>query len=314
MRVRIGTQSKAIAAALTLRELRAFAEVMYTGSATAAAAQLGLTQSAVSRLIGELEKTLGFELFYREKGRLVPTADAKRLLIETELVLSSLDRVSNLARDLAGFSAGRISIVAPPSFSESVLPDIISKFLERHPNVEFAVDARSPETSISMISMRYVDCGFVKLPIDAADLETETMMINGSVCVMLNDHPLANEDCLTPGTIGTFPLILLGAGRRWRVQVDEAFAQFDRRPRVAIETHTHGSACALAARGLGVAILNEQLAKPYLREPLVARPFAPDIEHQYAFAVSSISPPSRLTIAFRKVAQACLMKISRPIA
>src|SRR3546814_18573668 len=79
-----------------------------------------------------------------------------------------------------------------------------------------------------------------------------------------------------------------------------------RSPVVAVETHTHGSACALAARGNGMAILNELLVKPYLHKPLVTRPFEPPITHEYAFAVSNVSRPSRLTQEFRNEVKAYL--------
>lgn len=304
MKVRPGFYSPEGGPEISIRALRAFAEVMHTGSATAAAKQLKMGQPAISRLIAQVETAFGFELFYREKGRLVATDDGKRLLAEVELMLSSSERLINLARDIAGFSAGTIKIVAPPSFSEAVLADIVALFLERHPGVEVSIDSRSAETSRSMIAMRYADCGFVKMPIDQTDLSTEVMMRNGSVCIMKDDHPLAHLPQISPKDIGQLPMILLGAGRRWRNQVDAAFGKFEMRPSVTIETHTHGSACALAARGLGLAILNEQLAIPYLHRPLLMRPFTPEIAHEYAFAVSNLSPPSRLVMAFRNVASA----------
>ena len=285
---------------VSFRALRVFAEIMRTGSATAAGKQLSLSQPAVSRLIAQLETQVGFDLFYRDRGKLVPTADGTKLIQEVELTLASLDRFNSLVRDIAGYSAGTVRIVAPPSFAEGVLPDIVSRFRERFPGVEFSIDSRSVETARSMIAMRYVDCGFVKLPADESDLAIEQIVSSGSVCVMRDDHPLAGREAITPADIGQHPLILLGAGRHWRTQVDNAFAAFGLRPAVAIETHTHGSACALAARGNGMAILNELLVKPYIHAPLVTRPFAPPITHEYAFAVSNVSRPSRLTQEFRK--------------
>ncbi|MEL0154662.1 LysR family transcriptional regulator [Sphingopyxis sp.] len=289
---------------VSFRALRVFAEIMRTGSATAAGKQLSLSQPAVSRLIAQLEAQVGFDLFYRDRGKLVPTADGTKLIQEVELSLSSLDRFNSLVRDIAGYSAGTVRIVAPPSFAEGVLPDIVSRFRERFPGVEFSIDSRSVETARTMIAMRYVDCGFVKLPTDESDLAIEQIVSSGSVCVMRGDHPLAGRGAITPSDIGRHPLILLGAGRHWRTQVDAAFAAFGLRPTVAIETHTHGSACALAARGNGMAILNELLVKPYLHHPLVARPFDPPIEHEYAFAVSNVSRPSRLTLEFQKEVRA----------
>jgi len=289
---------------VSFRALRVFAEIMRTGSATAAGKQLSLSQPAVSRLIAQLEAQVGFDLFYRDRGKLVPTADGTKLIQEVELTLASLDRFNSLVRDIAGYSAGTVRIVAPPSFAEGVLPEIVSRFRERLPGVEFSIDSRSVETARTMIAMRYVDCGFVKLPTDESDLAIEQIVSSGSVCVMRQDHPLAGLDTITPADIGQHPLILLGAGRHWRTQVDTAFAAFGLRPSVAIETHTHGSACALAARGNGMAILNELLVKPYLHASLVTRPFAPPIMHEYAFAVSNVSRPSRLTQEFRNEVQA----------
>lgn len=303
MTVRIGKAAYSAIPDISLRALHAFSEVMQTGSATAAARQLGMTQSAISRLIAQVEEGVGFDLFYREKGRLVATQDGKRVFAEVEAALASLERLNNVARDIAGFSSGKIRVVAPPSFSEAVLADIVALFLERHPGVEFSIDSRSSETSRSMIATRLADCGFVKLPVDETDLSTELLMTNGSVCVMREDHPLAREAVVTPAKVGRHNLILLGAGRRWRNQVNEAFAQFDLRPEVVVETHTHGSACALVMRGMGMAILNEKLAEPYLHAPLLAKRFEPEILHQYGFAVSSMSPPSRLTLEFRNVAR-----------
>jgi DNA-binding transcriptional LysR family regulator len=302
LKLRIGFGAGPEQPDISIRALRAFVEVMHSGSATAAAKQLQMTQPAISRLIAQVEERYGFELFFREKGRLVATEDGKRFLSEVELALSNMERLHNIARDISGLTAGSIRVVAPPSFSEAILPDIVAAFLKRHPGVEFSIDSRSAETARSMIAMRYADCGFVKMPVDEKDLATDVMMTNNSVCVMHRDHPLAGLDSVSPAEILDAPLILLGAGRRWRSQVDQAFAEYGRRPSVSIETHTHGSACALAFKRIGMAILNERLAKPYLRGPLVARPFQPHIVHRYAFATSNLSPPSRLTLAFKEVA------------
>lgn len=309
MKVRLRGSADSDGREISIKALRAFAEVMNTGSATAAAKQLRMTQPAISRLLAQVEALFGFELFYREKGRLIPTEDAKRFQTEVELTLSSFERLTNLGRDIAGFTAGSIRVVAPPSFSEAVLADVVALFLARHPGVEISIDSRSAETARSMIAMRYADCGFVKMPVDQTDLSTEVMMTNGSVCVMPADHPLAQEVAVSPEKIGSSPLVLLGAGRRWRSQVDRAFSDCGQTPNVSVETHTHGSACALVSRRIGMAILNEKLAKPYLRENLVAVPFFPEIVHQYAFATSSQLPPSRLTLAFKAVASEYLCSI-----
>ncbi|MDP2284909.1 MAG: LysR family transcriptional regulator, partial [Pseudohongiella sp.] len=64
---------------MNLKSLECFRAIMQTGSATAAARQLDLTQPGVSRLLKILEDEVGGELFYREKGRLIPTQEAQLL-------------------------------------------------------------------------------------------------------------------------------------------------------------------------------------------------------------------------------------------
>jgi DNA-binding transcriptional LysR family regulator len=170
--------------------------------------------------------------------------------------------------------------------------------------VRFNLDSRSGETSKAMIASRVADCGFLKMPIDADDLDAAPLFTSDSVCVLRGDHPLAARGSLDPEALRGEPLILLGAGLRWRAQVDEAFAEFDLRPTLAIETHTHGTACALAERGVGIALVNRRLAAKYLSAPLVARRFVPDILHEYAFVTPARSKPSRLTAEFGRIARA----------
>lgn len=300
------TAARRSAASLGVRALGTFAEVIRTGSATVAGRNLGMTQPAVSRIIAQLEANVGFELFYRDRGRLIATKDGLALAEEVELALAGLRRVDSLVSDIATSAVGELRVVAPPSFAEGLLPEIVAAFLERFPGVRFSLDSRTTETAKAMIATRVVDCGFMKLPVDDSDLRCEPLMANGSVCVLAAGHPLARHATLNPELLADQPLILLGSGRQWRVQVDEAFAGYRLRPRVAIETHTHGSACALAARGVGIAIVNERLAHSYLRDPLVARAFTPPIMHEYAFVTSALSQPSRLAREFHDQARALL--------
>jgi len=281
-----------------LRALRVFAAIVRNGTVTAAGREFGLTQPATSRLLAQLERDIGFELFHRDRGRLVPTPDAMLLFEEVELALGGVDHVQDLAADIAKFRVGRLRLVAPPSFSEGVLPEIVAAFLVRFPDVHLSIDARSVETAKTMIATRAVDAGFVKLPIDRPDLAGETVVTSGSVCVLRGDHPLARESALDPARLRAEPLILLGLGRSSRTQVESAFTDAGIIPRVRIDTHTIGSACALAARGVGIALVNALLARPYLRDGLVARPFLPDLRHDYAFVTAAVPGPTRLAREF----------------
>lgn len=283
---------------LNLRSLEAFRETMQCGSVTAAAARMGMTQPAVSRLIAQLEQEAGFGLFYRDKGRLSPTPEALMLYEDVDLAFGGLERIDALVRDIAVFNAGTLKIVAPPSLSEGVLSTILTGFIEKYPKVRISIDSRSTETAKTMVVNRTVDCGFGKLPLNRPEIATELLSSTDTVCVLRADHPLAQHEILTPQLLSGQPLIQLGKGSWTRSRIDEAFKSAGLLPDVKLETHTVGSAVAFAGRGLGVAMVNGLMARHFGRSDTVIRVFRPQILHQYVFMTSGLAPMNRLARAF----------------
>ena len=118
---------------LSIKTLEAFQAIIQTGTATAAAKQLEMTQPGISRLLSQLEEFVGFQLFYREKSRLVPTDEALALTKEISLTLDSIDRVSNLATNLFESNIGELKVIAPNSFIAGPLSDAVVSFLAKYP-------------------------------------------------------------------------------------------------------------------------------------------------------------------------------------
>ena len=286
---------------IRLRALRIFSAIVRLGSVTAAAHKHGVSQPAASRLLAQLESDVGFELFHRDRGRLFLTADGLLLHQEVERALDNVERVQSLARDISSFRVGHLRLVAPPSFLEAILPDLITRFLAQYPQVHLSIDSHGVEVAKAMIASRAVDAGFVKLPHNRADLHAETVLESETACVLHHSHPLAANATIDAGDLRGVPLILLGQGQRFRGQVEGALADAGVVPRVKVETHTIASACALAARGVGIAIVNETLAKAYVRDGTVLRRFTPGIRHEYAFATSTGAEHNRLAEAFLAV-------------
>jgi DNA-binding transcriptional LysR family regulator len=288
---------------LNLRGLEAFRETMLSGSVTAAASRMGMTQPAVSRLISQLEQDAGFGLFYRDRGRLSPTPEAVLLYDEVNLAFGGLDRVDGLVRDIAVFNSGNLKIVAPPSMSEGVLAGILPGFMEKYPKVRISIDSRSTETAKAMVVNRTADCGFAKLPLNRPEIATELVSSTETVCVLRRDHPLARHEILTPQLLNHQPLIQLGHGSWTRALIDDAFKAAGLRPDVKLETHTVGSACAFASQGLGIALANGLMARHFTRENTVVRVFRPQILHEYVFITSALAPMNRLARAFLEEAK-----------
>jgi len=281
-----------------LKSLECFRTIIDTGSVTAAGKRLNLTQPAVSRLLGLLESRIGLELFNRRNGRLIPTDEALMLYKEVDIALQSIERVSQLAKNLHDSDFGELTIVAPPSFAEGILSDVISRFLTQHPNLRIRLDSQSVEKARDMVALRAVDCGFIKLPADYPGITCTTMTRSRTVCALSERHPLSKKNTLNVKDLQNEPLILLGKGKVSRLQIDQAFREAAVKMNVRVETHTVGAACAIARHGIGIAIVNEMLALQYADQEMVLRGFSPGIEHEYAFMTSLETPMNRVTRRF----------------
>lgn len=297
---------------VSLKSLACFRAIMDAGSVTSAAQQLKVTQPAVSRMLGQLESDIGFELFTRTKGKLVPTDAAFALFNEVEIALQSVDRVSQLAVNLKNHDYGELSIVAPPSFAERVVTRLIAEFLKLHPNIRISLDSRNIETAQDMVALRAVDCGFVRLPVEHPDISSEKLVSAGTACVMSAKHPLAGRSCLKAEDLAGQPLIMLGRGRASRLVLNQGFESAQVRPTVRVETHTVSAACALARQGAGIAIVNEMLAAQYIDRRLAICRFSPSIRHDYAFMTSANAPMTRVTKKFREFCRSFFIQYPDP--
>ncbi len=283
---------------INLKSLEAFRAIMHTGSATAAARQLGLTQPAISRLLASLEHLVGFQLFYREHSRLIATDEAKHLTSEIDLLLNNADRFLALARNLHKTESGSITIVAPQSFSSGPLADAVASFIQLYPKISVSIESHSPQTARDLVAQRSIDCGFIQLPENHPGLIVKPILTGQLVCALPAEHPLSHRSQLNLTDLIHEPLIMLGQGRPSRQKLEQLFHQHGVVPKIKLETHSVATACAYVQRQLGIAILNQVLAQQYINNQLKLVPLAPAIHHHYGFIYSAHAPMPKLVAAF----------------
>ena len=119
---------------LRLRQLEALMAVIVNGSMTAAAADLGISQPAISRLLSDLAKEFDFQLFDRREGQLVPSQEVRLLEPDIRRVLELMRQISDVSADITKRKAGHIRIACLPGFATSHLPRVglthlLSRFL-----------------------------------------------------------------------------------------------------------------------------------------------------------------------------------------
>lgn len=121
---------------MDLNHLSVFVTVARLGSFTAAAEQLGLQRSAVSRRVAALEEQLGVRLLHRTTRRVSATSAGQRLLDRASQPLEDLQRAVDDLPERGSTPAGELRITAPPDLGPRLLAPILGRLVERWPRLE----------------------------------------------------------------------------------------------------------------------------------------------------------------------------------
>jgi DNA-binding transcriptional LysR family regulator len=290
---------------MDLRQLEIFRAVIENRSATRAAAAMGVTQPAVSAQIARLEMQVGFALFDRKPGRLEPTAEAMLLYGEVAQSLSGIDRLTQAILDIRQAQAGRLVIASQPGAAISLLPTLAAEFLRARPGVTVRFVTRSSQTIKTLIPPEAFDLGLAEPPLDASGLEVQRFRMR-CVAVLAKDHPLAARRKLTPRALDGQPFIAMFREHMTFHSVGRAFDEAGARWNVCAEAEFFATACALAANGAGVCVVDPFAAADAARSGTVVRPFEPAIPYELTLFRSAGRPQSRLAAEFAAALEARL--------
>jgi DNA-binding transcriptional LysR family regulator len=288
---------------MNLKQLEVLKAVMAVGSTVGASAILKISQSAISRHLTALEADLGFDLFIRDKGRLIPRPEARALVPEVDELTDVLARVKRKAADLkAGSGSDTLLRVAfPHSMTTTVLPGVLVRFFEDRPRVVVELLPGPYGAIEQMVQARIADLGFVRLPTEDQGFDVRPLLSSGTTCVMAKDHPLAGKDVVGLKDLATIDLILLGRQRTVRNELENELRMSRVPHRCRVEVHSVEAACACAASGLGVAIVPGLIASFFRSLPIAIRPFRPARNSDYGLITQPGMPMSRTAEAFIEI-------------
>lgn len=276
-------------AGITLRHIEIFHAVITTGNLTEAAAMLQTSQPTVSRELARFEKLAGLKLFDRVRGRLQPTTQGLHLFEEVQRSWYGLERIINAAEGLRQFKQGELSIACLPVFSQSLLPLLCQLFLQRYPDVSLNIIPQESPLLEEWLSAQRYDLGLIETSHTPAGTERTELFTGNEVCVLPQDHELAEKPCLAPQDFAGQNYISLSRTDSYRQLLDQLFKQHGVQRRMVMETHSAASVCAMVRAGVGISIVNPLTALDYASSGVVIRRFNIDVP----FTVSLIRPRHR---------------------
>jgi len=263
---------------IRLRQLEAFRAVSQLGSMTRAAKQLEISQPAVSRLLGSFSDSVGFNLFERRNGQLIPTQESRFLLREVGRLLDSLDHIDEITQNLTARKAGHLRIACLPGFATSHMPGVLSRFLQNRPGVTVTLEPDRPERIMEWIIGEQYDCGITDGFSDHPAVDSEKISIR-TVCILPEGHPLSDKKEVSPRDLEGEPLIHTRKDSIFFRELSAAFASQKVPMNSWIETRQFTAACMLVAEGSGVSVVSEMDAVGHEDRGLIIRPFTPQIPH-----------------------------------
>jgi DNA-binding transcriptional LysR family regulator len=295
----------------SVRELEVLHAVITTRKTTAAAQRLGVSQPAVSRAIGALEARLGRDLFVRDGGRLVPTADAFALDAEAAPIFAALARLSNWPNTP---SVGTLlRIFSTPTIAHTFLAPMVTRFLKVEPDTRVQMEIGRSDDAVASVADGTTDLGV--LDVKAAHLGVRAEPFRQSVAhvLMPADHPLAQKEVIRPSDIGDSPLIAVTRRFSARARLERAFADEGVEPRTVLESGTVQFLLEMVRAGVGIAVINPFPIAYVAGSGLVFRPFEPTIEYETSFvfpAVGGNLPVARRFVDFVRAEQMSLVPAS----
>lgn len=264
-----------------LRLLRAAVAVRDAGSVTAAARRLGTSQPALSRLLGQLEAEIGFELFARERRRLVPARRSALFLDRAAAMVTEAERMRQLALALRNGQRSTIRILAVPNLALGLLQDAMTAFATGHPEMEVQVALRFRTDLLRELASGEADFGLSVLPVNMAGLRARPFARTEAVCLLPAGHALTQRRVITPALLDGLDLAVLAEGAILKQWLDEAFAAVGASYRRRFAVDSALMAAGYVEAGLCCAVMHPL---PASRVPsgVVVRPFRPTIRLTYS--------------------------------
>lgn len=141
---------------LNLRHIEVFHAVYTSGSVSAAARNLNVSQPAVSKVLRHAEERLGFALFLRASGRLTPTDEAHTLFGDVDEIFDKIGSLRNTARNIVRRFTGHLRIAALPGFGLDVVPTAVAQFRALNPAITFDIQTLHSAEFLRAVTER--DC------------------------------------------------------------------------------------------------------------------------------------------------------------
>ncbi len=263
---------------MRLRHIEVFHAVYSCGSVTRAAKALKVSQPSISKVLAHAEQQLGFALFNRARGKLIPTPEANQLFIQVTQVNDGLERVRQLAANLRSAEKGAIRVAATPAFGIDFLPGAITSYRKDHEDIMFSLETlRHEELSSALMDSR-IDIGLAFDPGNLPGIHGELLGYGRFVVLVPSDMDMGREGALRLEDLAGHPFISLDNQGPLDRYLTEYVEQTDIQLKSVVTAGSYQLAKAFVSHGMGVCIADEVTARSGTHDGMEIRELEPALE------------------------------------
>jgi DNA-binding transcriptional LysR family regulator len=288
---------------ITLTQLRSFLAVVRTGSVTAAADELHVTQPSISAAVSGLARELGTPLLDRAGRGVRTTAAGAAFAPYARDVIGLLDEGRRAARERAEAAGRSLRIAAVTTAAESFVPGLMREFAQRRPDVRLALGVGNRGAVLEQLLSHETDVAFGGRPPEDDRLVARAFRLNRLVLIAAPGDPLCAGGPVAPAALRGRSWLLREPGSGTRA-ANEAFLEAAELDVPALTVGSNGAIKQAARAGLGVSLLSHDSVAPELTAGLLAEiPLDPAPEPRHWHVMRSRVGPVRPVVRefFRSV-------------
>jgi DNA-binding transcriptional LysR family regulator len=285
---------------MDFQRLTVFRAVARRLSFSRAAAELHLSQPAVSKHVRQLEAELGVPLFHR-LGKRVELTDAGHIVADyTRRVFALTEDVRRVLGELEGLQRGYLRLGASATPGLYLLPEVLARFRRQYPQVETTLTITNSADIVRRVLAGELDLGFVGGAPVTAGLQVQPLADDTIVVIVPAGHSLARQRTFAPDLLARETLVVREAGSATRQLTEAHLQQHGLAPATVLEmTGCEGVKRAVCA-GLGVAFISSRAITLELAGGLVSVPQLPELSFSrpLLLVTRKDARPSAASLAF----------------
>ena len=240
---------------LTFRQLRLFLALAETGSVSAAARQMHVTQPTASMQLKEITQAVGMPVYEVIQRRVHLTEAGRELARTARAIAGEWEMLQQKFDAMRGLTRGRLK-VALVSTAKYFVPRLLGTFCALHPEIEISLEVLNRDGVVARLRDNLDDLYIMSTPPTDIELEDKVFLPNPLVLICEPSHPLARRRRLAIDKLAGERFILREKGSGTRMAVDRHFRKLKFQPSLRLELGSNEAIKQAVAGGLGIAVLS----------------------------------------------------------